>query len=72
MERSYLSVSVYFTWVYGLTSIERALVAVLPKISVTRTVKWESTVIVGVPDITPVVGLRVNPGGNVPTDIDQV
>lgn len=40
--------------------------------SVTRTVKLNVPAVVGVPDITPVEGVRVNPDGSAPPDIDQV
>ena len=40
--------------------------------SVTRAVKLKLPVAVGVPEIAPLVGLSVKPGGRVPLTIDQV
>jgi hypothetical protein len=40
--------------------------------SVTCTVKLLVPVAVGVPEITPVVGVSANPAGNVPERMDQV
>jgi hypothetical protein len=39
--------------------------------SVTRTVKLLAPAVVGVPEITPVVGESVNPVGRLPETIDQ-
>jgi hypothetical protein len=53
----------------GFTIIERAFVAVLAVgvvASVTVTVKFEVAAVVGVPEITPVAGMSVNPAGKVP------
>jgi hypothetical protein len=40
--------------------------------SVTLTVKLDVPVVVGVPEITPVLGVSLSPAGRVPTEIDQV
>ena len=40
-------------------------------LSVTRIVKFDIPVAVGVPPSRPVVGFRVNPGGRVPVAIDH-
>ena len=54
------------------TEMESCFVAVVEFISVTRTVKFEIPVAVGVPDIAPVVLVNVNPAGKLPALIDQV
>lgn len=41
-------------------------------LSVTVAVKLDVPLVVGVPEIIPVVAARVSPAGNVPTVIDQV
>src|SRR5215470_9981644 len=40
--------------------------------SCTRTVNAKAPVIVGVPEIRPVAGSRLRPGGKLPDDTDQV
>jgi hypothetical protein len=53
----------------GLTVMPRALVFVAPLSSVTWTVKLLVPAVVGVPEITPVAGLRLSPAGRLPTVI---
>ncbi len=47
-------------------------VAVCPPVAVTRATKFETPLPVGVPEITPVDGLRDSPAGRVPLASDQV
>jgi hypothetical protein len=53
--------------VTALTVIDKACVAVAATLSLTRRVKLDVPVPVGVPEMTPVELLSVNPVGNVPT-----
>src|SRR5215831_19154516 len=57
--------------VEGLTVMPRALVTFCDP-AVTLTVKPEVPVAVGVPEITPLAGVRVSPAGSVPLAIDHV
>jgi len=50
----------------------RACVAVWKLVSLTCTVKLLLPMPVGVPEITPVLGARVNPAGRLPEVIDHV
>jgi hypothetical protein len=57
------------------TTMESAWVAVFAvgeAESVTMAVKFAVPAVVGVPDMTPVAGVRVRPAGSVPTDTDQL
>src|SRR5262249_3149348 len=57
--------------VEGLTVMLRALVTLCAP-AVTWTVTLEVRVAVGVPEITPLTGVRVSPAGSVPLAIDHV
>jgi hypothetical protein len=55
----------------GFTTSDSAFDAVADVLSVTRTVKFAVTAVVGVPVIAPVDALRVRPAGNEPEVIDH-
>lgn len=55
-----------------LTVIERFLLAVLFRVSITRTVKLDLPEVVGVPEITPLVLFRASPAGSLPLLMLQV
>jgi len=69
-----VSVVVVFCAAAGLIVIDSALVAVWAGEleSVTMAVKLKVPAVVGVPEMAPVLALRVRPGGRVPVEIDQV
>ena len=52
--------------------IDRFAVAVLLLLSCTSTVKLDNPVVVGVPEITPVLGAMLSPAGNDPLDMLHV
>ena len=56
----------------GTVSMCASWVAVPPTWSVTSRVKFQVPITSGVPEITPVVGSRVKPGGSEPSASDQV
>jgi hypothetical protein len=56
----------------GDTTMESDLVLMLLLASVALTVKVEVAAALGVPVMTPVLGLRLSPVGNVPLETDQV
>ena len=56
----------------ALMVIDRALVAVAARLSVTWTVKLDVPAVVGVPVIAPVDELSDSPLGRDPTDIDHM
>ena len=55
-----------------LMVMEKVWVAVPAALSVTCMVKLTVPATVGVPEMTPVEALRLNPAGNEPIDTDQV
>jgi len=55
-----------------LMVIDRPHVALAPAPSVTLMTKVKLPALVGVPEMTPVFGSSVIPGGSAPTDTDQV
>jgi hypothetical protein len=59
--------------VFGLTVINICLEAIFFELSVTMKVTNAGFVaIIGVPEITPLVGLSCNPMGSVPPDTDHI
>ncbi len=56
----------------ALIVISKALLLVAPAKSVTRAVKLEVPAVVGVPEISPVAALSVNPAGSEPVLLDHV